>query len=170
MPPESLQHPESCPIKEDLRFQQITWIVERVGWIVMALIVVLACAGLFGGPTTWTETRDASGRVQVSYQRFQRELNATEMRLVLDTQGQSLLEVTIDKDLAAAFEIRSVVPQPIEMHAHEGGLLLRFAATADGGQPARVTLMVVPSQTGRIKGGIGLLGETPAPIDIFSYP
>jgi hypothetical protein len=163
--------PADCPIKEDPHFQQITWAVERAGWAVMAGIVLAALAGLFGGSATRDETRDASGRLQVSYQHYQRHLDPTDMKLTVDTQGQSLFEITIEASLASSFEIRTIVPQPIESQAHEGGLLLKFAATPDGDAPAQITITGVPTGAGPVAGNIALLGEAPgAPLDIFVYP
>ncbi len=167
---EPLQNPEQCPIREDLPFQRIMWSIERLGWVVMAILVLAAMAGLLGGPTTRQETRDASGRVHVEYQHFQRHLDPTALRLKIDTQGQSLFELTIGKELAQAFEIRSVVPGPIETQAHEGGLLMKFAASPDNTMPAEIVIIGIPDRPGRVTGGIGLFGETPAPLNIFIYP
>lgn len=167
---EPLQDPHACPIREDLRFQKVMWSIERMGWLVMAAIVAAAMIGLLGGPTTRQETRDASGRVHVEYQHFQRHLDPTAMRLKIDTQGQSLFELTIGKELAQSFEFRSVVPEPIETQAHEGGLLMKFAASSDNTMPAEIVIVGIPDRPGRVSGGIGLFGETPAPIDIFIYP
>jgi hypothetical protein len=168
--PEPLQNPGECPIQEDVRFQHVTWQVERLGWIFMALIVVAALAGLFGGPTTRQETRDQSGRVQIEYQHLQRHLDPAALRLKIDTQGQSLFELTIDKQLARAFEIRSVIPEPIETQAHEGGLLMKFAASSENTMPAEIVIMAIPNYPGDVSGGIGLIGEQPAHLDIFVYP
>ncbi len=172
---EPLQDPLACPVREDLRFQKVMWLIERMGWIAMAMIVAAAMAGLLGGPTARKETRDASGRVHVEYRRFQRHLDPAALRLKIDTQGQSLFELTIGKDLAQAFEIRSVVPAPIEMQAHAGGLLMKFAASPDpaspdNGLPAEIVIVGIPDRPGRVAGGIALFGETPAPLDIFVYP
>ena len=167
---EPLQDPERCPIREDLRFQRAMWQVERLGWIAMAVLVAAAAAGLLGGPTTRRETRDGSGRVQVEYQHFQRHLDPTAMRLKVDTQGQSLFELTIGREIAQAFEIRSVVPEPIETQAHDGGLLMKFAASSDNKMPAEIVIVGIPDRPGSVQGGVGLFGETPAPLDIFIYP
>jgi hypothetical protein len=169
--PKSPTESVAFPIKEDLHYQQVTWAVERAGWAVMAVIVVAALAGLFGGSATRDEARDASDRLQVSYQHYQRHSDPTDIKLTVDTRGQSLFEITVAASLASSFEIRTIVPQPIESQAHEGGLLLKFAATPDGGAPAQITITGVPTGAGRVAGNIGLLGETSgAPLDIFVYP
>lgn len=167
---EPLQNPKDCPIDEDLRFQRGAWLVERMGWSVMAVIVLAAFAGMFGGPTTSQEVRDGSGRLRIDYQHFQRHLDPSVVRLTVDTQGQSIFELTIDKSLTQEFEIRSVIPQPIETQAHDGGLLMKFAASSENNAPAEIVIMGIPNTPGRFKGGIALLGESPAALDIFVYP
>lgn len=167
---EKLTHPENAPVKEDLRCQRITWAIERLGWLVMAGIVGAALAGFFGGPATREEVSDGSGRVRVAYRHFQRHLDPTELRLTVDTWGQSVFEITVDRELEKAFEIRTVTPEPIETQAHDGGVLLKFASSAETDAPANITITGVPADIGRVKGAIGLLGQTPARLDIFIYP
>lgn len=160
-----------CPIKEDLRFQKMTWIVERAGWIVMLVIVIAALAGLFGGATTREDARDESGRVRVSYQHFQRHLDPTDLRIYVDARGQSLFEVTLDEMLASNLEIRTITPTPIEMQAHDGGILMKFAASPEDKLPAYIAITGVPTGFGQLNGRIGLLGESAsAELDIFIYP
>ena len=168
---EPLQKPNNCPIKEDLRFQQATWIVERAGWIVMAIIVVAALGGLFGGSSTREDVQDASGRLRVSYQHFQRQFNPTALNLTVDARGRSFFELTVDKELFSTFEIRSVAPEPVETKAHKGGLLMRFAATPERGVSSAITIMGAPNRSGRVRGYIGLVGESDsASLCIFIYP
>lgn len=168
---EPLAIDEACPIKENLRFQKMTWIVERAGWLVMVVIVIAALAGLFGGPSTREDVRDGSGRLQVSYQQFQRHLDPTDLRISVDARGQSLFEVIIDQALASNMEIRTIMPTPLEMQAHDGGMLLKFAASPESEQPAQITITGVPTGFGKLNGRIGLLDESgAAQLDIFIYP
>lgn len=168
---EALPSSDLCPITEDLHCQQVTWIVERVGWALMGLVVIAALAGLFGGPTTREDVRDESGRLLVSYQHFQRHLDPTDVRLTVDTRGQSLFEITIDQDLAKLLDIRTIMPTPLEIQAHDGGLLMKFAASPESEQPAQIAITGVPTRSGKVSGRIGLLGESAtAQLDIFIYP
>ncbi len=161
----------ACPIKEDLRFQKMTWIVERAGWLVMVVIVIAALAGVFGDPTTREDVRDGSGRLLVSYQRFQRHLDPTDLRISVDARGQSLFEVTIDQALSSNLEIRTIRPTPLEMQAHNGGMLLKFAASPESEQPAQIKITGVPTSVGKLNGRVGLLDESgAAQLDIFIYP
>ena len=167
---ETLKNPASAPVKENLRHQKIMWSVERAGWVLMSAIVIAALAGLFGGPTTRKEAQDGSGRLQMVYQHFQRHLKPSEVQLSFEACGQSVIEITLDAALFSAFEIRGIMPQPLETQTHAGGLLMKFAASPESEAPARITLIVVPNGQGRVSGHIGFFGETPAPLDIFVFP
>jgi hypothetical protein len=167
---EQLKHPKDCPIEEDLRFQELTWIAERLGWVVMAVIVIAALFGLFGGPNARSQARDGSGRVQVEYQRFQRLLAPTELKITLEASNEAIVDVAIGEQLAGVFEIRTISPQPLESFAHDGGVLLRFAVTGENKAPVQIVMMGVPGKPGRAAGDIGLLGEAPARLNIFVYP
>ncbi|MGE4064341.1 MAG: hypothetical protein AB7E79_13320 [Rhodospirillaceae bacterium] len=167
---EPLRHPKNAPIEEDLRFQNGTWIVERAGWLLMAAVVLAALLGAFGGPTAATHARDGSGRLQVDYQGRQRLLAPTEFKVQVDAQTDAVLDLVISENLAGAFEIRTISPQPMEALAHEGGVLLRFSVSGENSRPAQIVVIAVPGKAGRISGHIGLLGQAPAPLDIFVYP
>lgn len=170
MQPEALEHPEACPVKEDLRCQQITWTVERMGWVLMALIVLSALGGLFGGPTTRQDARDGSGRVQVSYQHYQRHLDSTEIKLSVAARGERFISVTIDRALADAYEIRSIAPAPAESQLHENGLVLRFSVAPRTRSAVDIVIFAAPKAPGGLSGGVGLVGEIPAHLEIFVYP
>ena len=39
------------PVREDMRFQRRSWMVERAGWLVLTAIALAALTGVFGnGP------------------------------------------------------------------------------------------------------------------------
>jgi hypothetical protein len=63
------------------------------------------------------------------------------------------------------------MPAPLEMQAHNGGMLMKFAASPESEQPAQITITGVPTGFGKLNGRIGLLDESgAAQLDIFIYP
>ena len=56
--------PGDLQLEQDLVLQQRTWRVQRIGWVVLALIVLCGTLGLFGGigPLNSTSTQAADGR------------------------------------------------------------------------------------------------------------
>src|SRR5262249_33260243 len=66
------------PIQEDMEFQRRSWLVQRTSWIIMALVLVAALAGLFfHGPLSHTTARNADGSVAVEYERFAHKTTVT---------------------------------------------------------------------------------------------
>lgn len=55
-------------VSQDLNFQRREWVVQRVGWVVMAVLLVAALLGLFGpGPLSKSIAGSASGPVRAEY-------------------------------------------------------------------------------------------------------
>ena len=58
-------------ISQDLTFQRRSWIVQRVGWVMLALLILAALGGLFGpGPLSRARAGPHDGPLWVEYQRF----------------------------------------------------------------------------------------------------
>jgi hypothetical protein len=64
--------------ESELAFHQREWRLQRIGWGLLALFLLLALGGLFGdGPLS--HSRDASAAGSVEYERFVRDGLATEL-------------------------------------------------------------------------------------------
>jgi hypothetical protein len=62
-------------VGESLSLQRREWRVDRVGWVVMGLILVAGLLGVWGGGLLGSVTATGSdGRVLVDYDRFVRNL------------------------------------------------------------------------------------------------
>ncbi|HEV2128712.1 MAG TPA: hypothetical protein VGR22_08850, partial [Thermomicrobiales bacterium] len=60
-------------VDEDIEFQEREWKVQRVGWALMLVVIVLALVGLFGtGPLSAVEREADDGTLVLEYQRFVR--------------------------------------------------------------------------------------------------
>ena len=81
-------------INEDLRFQRRMWAVQRVGWIVTALVVLAALAALLGllGPGLLsTSAKAGSGGASLSVEEYEQVLRyrkPTTRRLGLGEGGR----------------------------------------------------------------------------------
>lgn len=80
-------------IEEDLPFQQRTWKVERVGWILMALIALASVLGLIDkGPLSQNRKGDPS-TLEVQYNRFIHLETPAQLRVRLPSQGSFSLQL-----------------------------------------------------------------------------
>jgi hypothetical protein len=105
-------------IAEDIRFQEREWKVERIGWVLLALIVLLALAGLFGtGPLSSASVDDADGALTVGYERFIRHDGRS--TLTIDVTGDQAsngeIEIWLSQEYLDAFELQNVSPQPADV-------------------------------------------------------
>lgn len=163
--------PKSLQLREDMAFQRRSWRAERIGWTIMALLVVAALLGLFAvGPLSWTTTSDAAGLLQVEHERFQRR--SAPASLTIDVAAAAVptasVEIEVDDEFLRTYEIRTMRPQPAESVATPDGLRLRFRVEPRA--PATIRLYLQPERIGRARPTLGLTGRTPVELPVFVYP
>ncbi len=71
----------SLEIEEDIDLHETGWIVQRIGWGLMLVVLVCATLGLFGDGLL-SETKLAAGGTSVLYQKFLRSEADTEVEIV----------------------------------------------------------------------------------------
>jgi hypothetical protein len=120
------------PIQEDMRFQRRTWMVERAGWVVLALIVVAAGLGLLShGPLSETTAENAG--VVLSYERLERRAATSRFTLNIPAVAdrQDVL-VRFHPDFLRSYELRVVTPHPVSSAAGTNGFEAVFKMPAQG--------------------------------------
>ncbi len=117
-------------LEQDLDFQRRVWRVQRIGWIVMALLVVAGLAGLTGhGPMAKASAGAAEDGLVITYDRLTRY--ETPARLALHVApgvaaSDSTVAVWINRDFVNAMQIGAVVPTPVEAQAAGDGVIYTF--------------------------------------------
>ena len=155
---------DEVAVGEDLGFQRRWWKFEGAMWWVIAGLLLLNLAGVFGrGP--FAHTRMSNEAMVVKYDRVVR--TGTPSILVVQLQSQVLAQGTFKLHVSQSFvqELgnQRVIPSPTETVVGRGGLTYTFAAEPGPGsvefalQPARpgiyrLTLQVVgyPELTARV--------------------
>ena len=119
-------------IEEDMRFQERTWKAQRVGWALMALIVLASALGLISeGPISKTRLGDPS-RLQIELQRFTHVDTRTRIHIRLATDGP--FSIQFPYSYLRKVEIFRVVPEPDRVESADGLVTYSFAGrqgTAD---------------------------------------
>ena len=158
-------------LDQDIAFQRKQWRFERVGWGLVALLIVLAAAGLFGtGPlSSATAGSDAEG-LTVEYQRFVRRQGQVELVIGIDARHASngQVELRIAGDYLASVRVQEVSPQPVEVRA-DGANQVYVFAVAEGAASIEVTIGGAPQEIGRFAGEVGA-GDVSVSFSQFSYP
>ena len=152
---------------ESTGFMRRNWQVQRVGWVLMALVVLLGLAGLFGrGPLT---RRDASAPgLTLQYQRVLR-LEATEsLEFTLEARREGETGLELDSGFVNRTEIERIIPEPRDISVSPAGQRLSFLATGSGSVAVRV--LFVPKKLGRLRGRFGTPGGAVLPASFFVLP
>lgn len=135
--------------EESLAYQRKSWRVQRVGWVLMGIFLVLGMLGLFGdGPLTRARARSAGG-FEVRYSRVWRLQTEARVELtaVPDSAGQVI--VSLQESLLSRADIRSVSPKPRQIEAVPGGQRIVFDARGDG--PVTLRVGITPTRIGRLR-------------------
>lgn len=149
------------PVYEDIKFQRISWRVERGGWLTLCLFISLALLGFFSnGPVSSATATDAAGAIEIDYGRFQRYGAETSMQLHLSAVAGGEVAIRIGNSFVEAFKIEKISPQPVEERGSPDGVEMTFQAV--GGGPFQVHLAVRPQRIGMVRSEMGVAGERPA--------
>lgn len=158
-------------IFEDFAFQRRTWLVERVGWILLALLVAAALLGLFGGGILGSaRVSTADGSLAISYDRFWRQHSPTELRLeaVPPTAG-SPLRIWISRDYIERTHISQIMPTPTITEVSPDRIVLEFAVGGGRGSVS-VMLRIEPLAPWRTIGRVGVEGGEDLSFNQYIYP
>jgi hypothetical protein len=122
-------------IEQDLPFQYRNWRIERISWIIIALIIVAACFGAFGHHTlVRVKGQTPSGQLSIEYDRFARYESNTEISIFVETNdaSQKLFRLWMDDGYFNALRVVDIMPLPVRGEASEGRRA--FVFQVDGGR------------------------------------
>lgn len=109
------------------------WAVERVGWYVLCLLILLSLAGLFGtGPLSTTNNTSASGTLSAQYEVFERNGASSEMIINAKADKEGKVLLAVEGDLLKAFTIEGIQPEPITTESLNRGLWLELKPDSNG--------------------------------------
>jgi hypothetical protein len=153
------------PVREHMRFQRRMWVIERVGWLVLALIVVLALLGLFGSGVL-SKSRVSAGSLTIDYARFERATRATRFTFHFTASPNNERRLRLNRPFLRDYEIRSIQPPPARGGAD--GIDLTFSLSAGAG--ADVVIWARPHSYGAMQLEARANDEPPLKFSVFVYP
>lgn len=160
---------KSPQIDEDLDFQKKMWRIQRLGWVVIALLLLAAVLGLFGGGLlSSAQAHDSGELLQVHYDRFVRMQSPQTLQVSMDggaVQDQQA-SVWISQDFLDRVRIERIQPQPERVTAQDGGQIYQFSARG----PLQVTYDLQAKGPGLYQVELGIPGADPAAFTQVVYP
>lgn len=158
-------------IHQDLEFQRRIWAVQRIGWVLMAAVIILALLG-FIGPGMFNQSSAGSREARISideYERFLRFMKPTTLRVRLNSPSGREARVWVDRKYLQNVQVQQVTPEPERVKAGTDRMVYVFDV-ADPGQPTAVTFNLQPQKIGSLQGRAGLEGGRSLSFKQFVYP
>ena len=161
----------SLEVAEDLVFQKREWMVERIGWAAMALLVLLGLLGLFGdGPISRAE-KTSPGGLKIAYERFERRTNPTLIDLEFPPEAvqNGQLRWWINRDFVKRVQIDGIFPNP-EQQETTPDRLIYINNVPDAAGTIQIRLNISAEKSGRLPVEIGWLDGESLQFSQFIFP
>jgi len=153
-------------VNEDMDFQRLEWRIERIGWIILALVISAALLGLLGNGPLSASVKTA-GTVEVKYDRFLHRNAPCLYRIHLKPRDADTA-IHVNREFLDSVKLDQIVPQPSEVELAADGILLHFETRA----PAAgvVTIPFEPQAAGLLHFRIRVGSERPIGLTQIVYP
>lgn len=148
----------SPELNQDLPFQHRSWRIQRIGWGLIALVLLGAVLGVFGhGPLSRTTAYDPSLPLSLDYDRFGRYQTALTLRVHVHerTMDQDTVRIWFSQDYLGKIEVQQIVPEPVGAETSPTGTIYLFHV-AQPEQRSDVIVSVQMQAIGYVAGRIGL--------------
>lgn len=159
-------------VEPDDAFSRRQAVAQRVGQLLLVVVVLAALVGVFGdGPVSTAQRTTASGALTAEYQRFARHQGQSSLHVHVAPAAveQGTATVVLAEDYVTANEVEQVSPQPDAVTAVPGGLAYVF--DVDGRSTSLdVRFDVRPDDVGLLRFGVGVDGDEPLQLWQLIYP
>lgn len=166
------QRIDDLEITQDLAVQHRTWVIQRMGWAAMALIIMAALAGLFGGgPLARMAAVDDQQLVSLEYDRFSRYEGELLLKLELFPQATKTQRVTVkfDRTYWTSHVIEQIDPEPVTSSTSFDGFLYTFQVHSQNA-PATIIVRLRPEYLGSLDGHIRINEQGSLTFHQFVFP
>ena len=156
-------------ISYDPKYEEREWLVQKICWILMALLALGGLLGLFG-PGRLSETRAGSkgSRLQVKYDKFARYQGPAELEVTCRPEGKESFRLTLNQSYLAETELKEIIPEPVETISAGEKIHCVFKRT--GEKEETVILRYESQNIGRIQGELSLDEKETVLIHQFMWP
>lgn len=157
---------DGIEVDEEIRFQRLSWTVQRVGWGLIAATLVAGALGLLGLGPAARHRITIDGTLEVEYYRIARRYAPLELRFSARPVSVDTFTVGLSQELLDRLEIQRIDPEPAATVADSWGTDYQFAIAA----PTRITFHVEPNRAGGIPGRIRTANGAAAGLPLMVLP
>lgn len=155
-------------VRKASAFQHREWVAQRIGWALLALVLIAGVLGLFGdGPLAHRSLENEAAVLE--YDRFIRNEADARWRVeIKDVAPGESVRIAIDAAFASHYEFRSIQPTPLSASIDGGRWVYQFDAGDARG--TSVLFIVQAEQVGTHAGTIRVNDAPPFMVSQFAYP
>lgn len=148
------------------------WWAERLGWVLIAAVLVGALLGAFGpGPLSQRKADSADGRLEIEFYAVQRYEAPAELRITFKPPdpGDKLIRLALSRPFLDEITPEAIMPPPVTATMEEDRVVYSFLA-ADLGDEGRVTYRYQHDTFGWSSAQVTLLPGTQVELSQFVCP
>ena len=165
-------HVGDLEVHQDLPHERLEWKIERVGWVVLLLVLLGALAGLLGpGPLSRATAGQEDSALRVQYNRLARhqapEILGVRIAPAADRDGQ--VRLWLSAEYVHSIELHHIDPEPEHVEAGPKRFTYTFNFS-DAQSPTTVKFHFEPNTFGRLPVAIGLDEGPQLDFTQFIYP
>lgn len=141
---------------------------QRIGVLLLVMLLVAALLGLFGLGGPLAQARVTQGAIEVTYPRFARHLAPTAIEVAVARVAGDTVTLTVRGELAGAFHADTILPRPDQVATTGDETVYRFAAVP--GQSHRIRFDGQMEAIGPVAGAMRVDDGPAIALDVFVYP
>jgi hypothetical protein len=165
-----LQRVHDLDIDEDVNFSRRAWLVQRVSFWVMALVLIASALGLLGnGALARRDAHDPTGQLHVRYDGLVQASSTSHLTLTVRPQTPGTVTLWISEPYLGGVEVQTMTPEPTRSWLDDGRVVYAFAA-APSATAVTIRVALRPHSPGRSNATIGLVDGPAVRLRQFVYP
>lgn len=160
-------------INQDLAFEKRTWVFERTGWALMAIVIVAAWLGLFGihGMLSDTTLTHDAAPLRLTYNRFARRVAPASLVFEVGPGAgkPGSLTIWLSRSYVDRIQIERITPFPQRVQTGGDRMMFTFSVP-ESGEPAVIRFDLQTDTAGMLRGEAGLGSAAPLRFQTLVYP
>ena len=149
-------------IKEDPQLTQTGWMLQKVAWVALFIIVAMVGVGLFGDGHLSLKILDKQG-FNLQYDQYYRYESEKTVRI--SSKTETIKRVAIAQSLTNSFQINQIIPVPTRSYIENDSRVYEFY----GDRNFTVIFYCVPMEPGSVEGQV-IVNNVKFDLKHFIYP